>query len=156
MAKRYRSNPWVAGYNLLNEPADKQWARLLSFYDRIIPAVRAVDPEHIIFLEGNTFSMDFSGFEDKVWPNTVYSVHDYCGFGFPNRIGRYVGEPEQDAYIRKMYDRKVEFMKKHNVPIWNGKPRPVCTFVISELTIIRRVWTDLRKGEQQPRVGSTE
>ena len=60
--------------------------------------------------------MDFSGFSE-VFPNTVYAVHDYCGFGFPNRIGRYRGEPEQDVYIRKMYDRKVEFMKKHNVPI---------------------------------------
>ena len=119
IAARYRSNPWVAGYNLLNEPADKQWTRLLAFYDRIIPVVRAIDPNHILFLEGNTFSMDFSGF-DKVFPNSVYAVHDYCGFGFPNRIGRYVGERDQDAYIRKMYDRKVEFMKKHNVPIWNG------------------------------------
>jgi len=68
--------------------------------------------------------MDFSGFS-KVSPNTVYAVHDYCGFGFPNRIGRYKGEQEQDAYIRKMYDRKVEFMKKHNVPIWNGEFGPI-------------------------------
>lgn len=63
--------------------------------------------------------MDFSGF-DKVFPNAVYAIHDYCGFGFPNRIGRYQGSEDQDAYIRKMYDRKVEFMKKHDVPIWNG------------------------------------
>jgi endoglucanase len=68
--------------------------------------------------------MDFSGFS-TVFPNTVYAVHDYCGFGFPNRIGRYKGEPEQDVYIRKMYDRKVEFMKKHNVPIWNGEFGPI-------------------------------
>ncbi|KAH9220220.1 glycoside hydrolase superfamily [Leptodontidium sp. 2 PMI_412] len=124
IAARYRSNTWVAGYNLLNEPADKQWTRLLAFYDRIIPAVRAIDPNHILFLEGNTFSMDFSGF-DKVFPNSVYAVHDYCGFGFPNRIGRYVGEKDQDIYIRKMYDRKVEFMKKHDVPIWNGEFGPI-------------------------------
>ncbi|RDW59093.1 hypothetical protein BP5796_12017 [Coleophoma crateriformis] len=124
IARRYRSNPWIAGYNLLNEPADKQWSRLLAFYDRIVPAVRAVDPEHILWLEGNTFSMDFSGFS-KVFPNTVYGVHDYCGFGFPNRIGRYKGESEQDTYIRQMYDRKVEFMKKHNVPIWNGEFGPI-------------------------------
>jgi len=64
--------------------------------------------------------MDFTGF-DKVWDNSVYAIHDYCGFGFPNRIGRYQGTDEQNSYIRRMYDRKVEFMKKHNVPIWNGK-----------------------------------
>jgi len=54
IAKRYKSNAWVAGYNLLNEPADKQWLRLLDFYDRIVPAVRAIDPDHILWLEGNT------------------------------------------------------------------------------------------------------
>jgi endoglucanase len=58
-----------------------------------MPAVRPVDPEHIVFLEGNTFSMDFSGF-DKVFPNTVYAVDDYCGFSFPNRIRRYHGQKD--------------------------------------------------------------
>lgn len=103
----------------MNEPADSEWARLLAFYDRIVPAIRAVDPEHILFIEGNTFSMDFTGF-DKVYPNSVYAIHDYCGFGFPNRIGRFQGEKEQEQYIRRMYERKAAFMKKHNVPIWNG------------------------------------
>ncbi|EON95663.1 putative endoglucanase c protein [Phaeoacremonium minimum UCRPA7] len=124
IAKRYRGNPWIAGYNPLNEPADVEWTRLLSFYDRIEAAIREIDSEHILFLEGNTFSMDFSGFE-KVFPNSVYAVHDYCGFGFPNRIGRYQGLKEQDAYIRKMYDRKVEFMKKHDIPVWNGEFGPI-------------------------------
>jgi endoglucanase len=101
-----------------------EWTRLLSFYDRIVPAIREIDPEHILFLEGNTFSMDFSGF-DKVFDNSVYAVHDYCGFGFPNRIGRYQGGKDQDQYIRRMYDRKVEFMKQHNVPIWNGEFGPI-------------------------------
>ncbi|KAM0372967.1 hypothetical protein ACHAO7_006736 [Fusarium culmorum] len=119
IARRYKGNPWVAGYNPMNEPADSEWTRLLAFYDRIVPAIRAIDPDHILFLEGNTFSMDFTGF-DKVWENSVYAIHDYCGFGFPNRIGRFQGTQEQESYIRRMYDRKVEFMKKHNVPIWNA------------------------------------
>ncbi|ESU13895.1 hypothetical protein FGSG_07617 [Fusarium graminearum PH-1] len=119
IARRYKGNPWVAGYNPMNEPADSEWTRLLAFYDRIVPAIRNIDPDHVLFLEGNTFSMDFTGF-DKVWENSVYAIHDYCGFGFPNRIGRFQGTQEQESYIRRMYDRKVEFMKKHNVPIWNA------------------------------------
>ncbi|KAH7140066.1 glycoside hydrolase superfamily [Dactylonectria estremocensis] len=124
IAKRYKGNPWIAGYNPMNEPADSEWTRLLAFYDRIVPAIRNIDPDHILFLEGNTFSMDFTGF-DKVFSNSVYAIHDYCGFGFPNRIGRYQGLQEQDAYIRRMYDRKVAFMKEHNVPIWNGEFGPI-------------------------------
>ncbi|KAK9317840.1 glycoside hydrolase superfamily [Lipomyces starkeyi] len=124
IATRYRGNPWIAGYNPLNEPADEEWTRLLAFYDRIEKTIREVDPEHTLWLDGNTFAMDFSGFT-KVFPNTVYAIHDYCGYGFPNRIGRYRGKPEQDKYIRAMYDRKVEFMKTHNVPIWNGEFGPI-------------------------------
>ncbi|KAG7101674.1 Beta-xylosidase like protein [Verticillium longisporum] len=104
IAARYKSNPWVAGFNPLNEPADEQWTRLLSFYDRIVPAIREVDPEHILFLEGKTFSMDFSGFTG-VFPNSE--------------------KPEQDAYIRQMYDCKAAFMKEHNVPVWNGEFGPI-------------------------------
>ncbi|KAM0338061.1 hypothetical protein ACHAPU_011453 [Fusarium lateritium] len=64
--------------------------------------------------------MDFTGF-DRVWENSVYDIHACCGFGLPNRIGRFQGIEEQNSFIRRMYDRKVEFMKKHNVPIWNGE-----------------------------------
>lgn len=59
IAGRYRGNPWVAGYNPLNEPADEEWVRLLSFYDRLVPAIREVDPDHILFLEGNTYVLIF-------------------------------------------------------------------------------------------------
>ncbi|KAF4946010.1 hypothetical protein FGADI_11514 [Fusarium gaditjirri] len=114
IARRYKGNPWVAGYNPMNEPAGSEWSRLLAFYDRIVPAIRNVDPDHILFLEGN-----------MVWDNSVYAIHYYCGFGFPNRLGRIKGTKEQESYIRRMYDRKVEFMKKHNVPIWNDEFGPI-------------------------------
>lgn len=53
--RRYKGNPWVAGYNPMNEPADSEWHRLLAFYERIVPAIRKADPDHILFLEGNTY-----------------------------------------------------------------------------------------------------
>jgi endoglucanase len=75
------SNPWVAGYNLLNEPTDESEGahRLLSFYGRLAKAVRAIDPEHILCFDGNTFGADFSAFEaaDFKCENAIYSCHDY-------------------------------------------------------------------------------
>ncbi|RKL20201.1 hypothetical protein BFJ68_g2910 [Fusarium oxysporum] len=111
IARRYKGNPWVAGYNPMNEPADSEWSRLLAFYDRIVPAIRNVDPDHILFLEGNTFSMDFTGF-DRVWDNSVYAIHDYCGFGFPNRIGEF-----GPIYERKEYnpDWEVQNQERYNM-----------------------------------------
>lgn len=56
IAKHYRNNTWVAGYNPMNEPADPKHVDLQAFYARIEPAIRAVDPDHILYLDGNTVS----------------------------------------------------------------------------------------------------
>lgn len=76
IAARYKDNPWVAGYNPLNEPCDPQHVRLPAFYERIEKELREVDPHHILWLDGNTFAMEWKGF-DKVLPNCVYAMHDY-------------------------------------------------------------------------------
>ncbi|KAK1754449.1 glycoside hydrolase [Echria macrotheca] len=123
IAKHYRGNTWVAGYNPMNEPADPDHINLQAWYKRVEKAIREVDPDHILFLDGNTYAMDFTAFKE-VLPNCVYAIHDYASYGFP--MGEpYVGTPEQKEYLRKSYERKVEFMKKHNVPIWNGEFGPV-------------------------------
>jgi hypothetical protein len=49
--QHYKDNTWVAGYNPINEPTDRKYHRLNSFYDRIEKAIRAVDPHHMLFLE---------------------------------------------------------------------------------------------------------
>lgn len=105
----------IAGYNPMNEPADPEQVHLQAFYARIEEAIHGVDPEHMLFLDGNTFSMDFTAFK-KVLPNCVYSMHDYATMGFP--AGQpYVGSDEQNALLVKQYERKAEFMKTHNVPV---------------------------------------
>ena len=75
IAERYKDNPWVAGYDLLNEPSDPSGVLLDSFYKRVVAAIRAIDPDHIIFLEGNCYSRDFSMFGPPL-PNVVYTLHN--------------------------------------------------------------------------------
>jgi hypothetical protein len=76
LAERYKGNPAVAGYNLMNEPGDATNAKVKPFYDRCVAAVRAVDPDHVLFLDGNRYSTDFSAFEGfELYPNTVYAAH---------------------------------------------------------------------------------
>lgn len=55
IAKHYKENTWVAGYNKLNEPADPDHINLQAFYDRIFPAIREIDSDHILFPDGNTY-----------------------------------------------------------------------------------------------------
>ncbi|KAH8896277.1 glucan 1,3-beta-glucosidase [Thozetella sp. PMI_491] len=125
IAKRYAGNPVIAGYNPLNEPADPEHTRLLDFYIRLEKEIRAVDPHHILFLDGNTYAMDFSRFPvDRPLPNSVYACHDYSSMGFPTGQP-YVGTPEQKAKLRHSFERKMKFMKEAGVPCWNGEFGPV-------------------------------
>ena len=62
IAFRFHNNAMLLGYDLLNEPVVQPGRiRLLNdFYRDTIAGIRKWDPDHIIFLEGNRFSMDFS------------------------------------------------------------------------------------------------
>lgn len=68
--------------------------------------------------------MDFRAFPEKPLPNAVYACHDYSMLGFP--IGeQYEGTADQNKKLRLSFERKVEFMRRKNVPIWNGEFGPV-------------------------------
>ena len=131
LASRYKDNKWVAGFNLLNEPADPHPAqeRLTELYDRLCTAIRKVDTKHIIFLDGNTFASDFSKFPDNVrerWgDNVAYAIHDYSPFGFPKSPEVYVGSEDQKAKMKATYQRKRKWMDERGLCVWNGEWGPV-------------------------------
>ncbi len=125
VAAHYKDNPWVAGYNPLNEPADPEHSRLIKFYDKVERAIREVDPNHMLFLDGNTYAADFRHFPKEAYPNSVYAIHDYSNFGFPKASEEYTGTTVQLEKVKAQYDRKVEYMKELNVPVWNGEWGPV-------------------------------
>lgn len=125
IAKHYKDNAWVAGYNPLNEPADRTQTRLIKWYNEVEAAIRSVDNKHILFWDANTYASDFSHFPDKLWPNSAYSIHDYSKYGFPANKEVYTSSEAEKASIRRSYERKCTWCKEHNVPIWNGEFGPV-------------------------------
>ncbi|KAM5540016.1 hypothetical protein V8D89_006156 [Ganoderma adspersum] len=127
LAKHYVGNTWIAGYNPLNEPTDPYHTRVIAFYDRVYGAIRAVDPHHALFLDGNTFASDFSHFGDahKGWENVAYSIHDYSVFGFPAAPERYVGSETQRHRVRRSYEKKRQWMDERGLCVWNGEWGPV-------------------------------
>ena len=76
LAERYVDEIWIGGYDLINE-TNWQNPPLKQLYDRIISAIREVDQNHLIFIEGNWFANDHSG----LWPfnddNIALSFHRY-------------------------------------------------------------------------------
>ncbi|RXW17225.1 hypothetical protein EST38_g8619 [Candolleomyces aberdarensis] len=130
LATHYKDNPWIAGYNVLNEPADPhpEHQGLINMYDRLHETIRAIDENHIIFLDGNTFATDFTKFPEDAgtrWRNTAYAIHDYAIFGFPSSPEPYTGSEAQKDRLVKTYKRKREWIDQHGLCVWNGEWGPV-------------------------------
>jgi endoglucanase len=127
IAERYRGNPWVAGYNPINEPGDPTGEAIMPLYRRLYDAIQAVDPEHVIFLEGNRYSTDFRMFGEP-WENVVYTNHDYALPGFVDGgpyPGASRGQYVDKEVLEKTFLKRSEYMLEHDVPIWVGEFGPV-------------------------------
>jgi endo-1,4-beta-mannosidase len=96
LASRYREEPYLMGYDLLNEPAMAKWPMLNEFYEETINAIRAVDKNHVIVLEGDYFSMDFSGLRHFQDNQLALSFHYYPTVWHPDLL-----EPSLDREVRK-------------------------------------------------------
>jgi aryl-phospho-beta-D-glucosidase BglC (GH1 family) len=127
LAGRYRDNPWVAGYNPINEPADPTGTVIYPFYQRLHNAIRSIDASHLLFLDGNRYSTEFDIFKE-VWPNTIYTCHDYALPGFYEG-GDYPGTSRgifvDKNYLEKTFLERTEYMRQTNTPIWVGEFGPV-------------------------------
>lgn len=127
LAERYRDRPEVAGYNPLNEPADESGVVVPAFYRRLERAIRKVDDRHILFLDGNRYSTDFSCF-DEPFDNTVYAAHDYAGPGVSSATeypGHFRGEYFDKGALEQAFLRRTEFMRRTGTPIWVGEFGPM-------------------------------
>jgi endoglucanase len=129
LAEHFRGRPEVAGYNLLNEPADPTGDVVGPFHDRLVAAIREVDGDHIVFVDGNTYSTDFSMFE-RPYDNAIYACHDYVRAGFAYG-GPYPGETagvwvDRDTLERTFLER-TRFQRESGTPIWVGEFGPVYT-----------------------------
>ena len=80
IAERYKDKEWIGGYDLLNEP---KWdlgtgnVPLRNLYIRLTDTIRAVDQNHIVFIEGNWYATDFNGLTPPWDDNLCYSFHKY-------------------------------------------------------------------------------
>jgi endoglucanase len=112
IAKKYKDEPVIIGYDLVNEPIahyfndelDDLNHKLFLLYNRIIKEIREVDREHTIFLNGSNWSGNFDVFEELVDPNVVYEFHKYWFDVNQESIQKYV-----------------DFRDTHKVPIYIGE-----------------------------------
>lgn len=129
IADRYRDNTAVAGYNPINEPGDQTRRHVGPFYSRIVRAIRKIDGDHTVFLDGNTYSTEFDIFEEA-FDNVVYACHDYVpagmGFGGPYP-GVTLGEWIDKSSVEAKFVARSRFSRDTNTPIWVGEFGPIYT-----------------------------
>jgi len=107
IAQRYRSQKIILGYEVLNEPVAHYYdtaalnKKLVSFYKDITSAIRSVDKNHIIILDGAQWGLNFKLFDKPIDKNTIYAFHKYW-----------------TAPEKSVIQEYVDYSIKYNVPIW--------------------------------------
>ena len=110
IAARYRDEPAVLGYDLLNEPIapyhDRAYLnpRLEPFYRELVAAIRAVDPNHMIVLAGAQWSGTFAMLGKPFAPNLAYTYHKFWASTGRDSIQEYLN-----------------FSNRHRVPVFVGE-----------------------------------
>ncbi len=137
LARRFRDNPAVAAYNVMNEPVSNSmegrstgnyqpdWDKLNAVNQRVVSAIRRIDPKHIIVLEGDLFSSLFTGLEPPFADNLVYSSHHYLPpmtspGPYPGTFGGSEWNPKEIQRAIEEHEG-VQFARKHEVPLWAGE-----------------------------------
>jgi uncharacterized repeat protein (TIGR02059 family) len=106
LAERYASEPWIGGYDVINEP---NWelpggTLLKQTYVNITNAIREVDQNHMIIIEGNWFANDYTGLTPPWDDNMIYSFHKYWNYNTQESI-----------------QWMINLRNTHNIPIWLGE-----------------------------------
>ena len=118
LAARYADEPWIGGYDIINEPnwgfedpkkdfrgtAESKNIPLRQLMKDITTAIREVDTRHIIIIEGNGFGNNYSGVLPPWDDNLVLSFHKYGNFNNRESIQRFL-----------------ELRAKYGIPLWLGE-----------------------------------
>lgn len=117
LAERYAGKQWIGAYDILNEPnygftdtADRNGLKetrnepLKKLLVDITKAIREVDHNHIIVIEGNGWGNNYNGMLPPWDDNMVLSFHKYWN-------------KNDKASIQKIVDTR----EQYNVPVWLGE-----------------------------------
>ena len=118
LAQRYANEPWVGGYDLINEPnwgftdpvgdkngiKEKDNSALKNLMQDITSAIRAVDKNHLVIIEGNGWGNNYNAILPAWDNNMVLSFHKYWNYNNQNSIGHILKAREE-----------------YNIPVWLGE-----------------------------------
>lgn len=117
LAERYADEPWMGGYDLINETnwnftaganqngcSESTNAPLRKLLMDITQAIREVDTKHMIIIEGNCWANNYNGLLPPWDNNMVASFHKYWS-------------TNDQGSIQGM----LNIRNTHNIPLWLGE-----------------------------------
>lgn len=117
LAARYANEQWIGAYDIINEPnwgfqsaddkngcAEQLNQPLKKLMMDITRAIREVDKNHIIIIEGNCWGNNYNNVFPLWDNNTVISFHKYWNYNDRNSIQKFL-----------------DIREKQNAPVWLGE-----------------------------------
>lgn len=117
LAERYAYHPWIGGYDLINETnwgfddpndlhgqGEQNNVPLRQLLVDITTAIREVDNNHIIYIEGNSWANNYNGIFPPWDDNMVASFHKYWS----------INDVESIQWM-------LAFRDEYNIPLWLGE-----------------------------------
>lgn len=112
LARRYKDETAVAGYDLMNEPLPEWFGSfnpmVLPLYRRLVQAIREEDTNHMIIVEGTHWATDFSIFD----PLQNTSLDDNCMLQFH----KYWSNPDKESIMPFL-----QYRERLNMPLFMGE-----------------------------------
>ena len=116
LAARYRDSQWLGAYDIINEPNwnftgsnkngcdENSNGPLRDLMIAVTKAIREVDTNHLVIIEGNCWGNNYNGVFPLWDDNMALSFHKYWNYN-------------DKESIQKMLDYRTQY----NVPIWLGE-----------------------------------
>ncbi len=142
LAAHFAGTPAVLGYDLMNEPlreppGSSNWHAIAQ---RVVDAIRSVDGQHLIVVEGPNYSLASHWYEDNPAPaitdsvqppRIVYSPHVYFDYNNDSQYdgpGEDTGPVEYWEYlVRDRLMPVIDWSEQYGVPILLGELGAPCT-----------------------------
>ncbi|UCG35012.1 MAG: cellulase family glycosylhydrolase [Candidatus Omnitrophota bacterium] len=127
---RFKDKSALLGYDILNEPVlgKKSTTILKRFYKEAIKRIRAIDKNHLIFIEGDNWAQRIDFLKDLIADKISVSTHTYqplsYAFNFTPFLkfpGRIDGVLWDEGRIYRYLEHYYKFSSKYKVRIFVGE-----------------------------------
>ncbi|MFC1594016.1 glycoside hydrolase family 5 protein [Candidatus Omnitrophota bacterium] len=127
LAEIFKDEEAIAGYDLLNEPIIAN-RTLNSFYKELIPAIRSIDTNHILFIEPGNWSQDVFDLSRPDDERVAFSIHMYQPLDLSFNLAPRLRYPFREKTLQKQMSYHMNRLKacaalsrRYNVPILVGE-----------------------------------